>query len=127
MVAETKIIKFFLVFQFFIGRIFKSHCKMDSIAEPHNTEKLIVMMRSQMPTQEAITSSDREVIAFLAGNEKIMEQVVQMDGYLRATQDLEASLKLTRDAFIDESIDYYIQHNEEDSFLSSGYKEFIVK
>ena len=100
---------------------------MDSIAEPHNTEKLIVMMRSQMPTQEAITLSDQEVIAFLAGNEKIMDQVVKMDGYLRETQDLETSLKLTRDAFIDESIDYYIAHNDEDSFLSSGYKEFIVK
>ena len=100
---------------------------MDSIAEPHNSEKLIVMMRSQMPTQETITSSEQEVIAFLAGNEKIMEQVVQMNGYLRATQDLEASLKITRDAFIEESIDYYIEHNEEDSFLSSGYKEFIVK
>ena len=75
-VAETKIIKFFLVFQFFIGRFFKSHCKMDSIAEPHNSEKLIVMMRSQMPTQETIAVSEQEVIAFLAGNEKIMDQVV---------------------------------------------------
>ena len=56
-----------------------------------------------------------------------MDQVVKMDGYLRETQDLEASLKITRDAFIDESIDYYIEHNEEDSFLSSEYKEFIVK
>ena len=100
---------------------------MDSIAEPHNTEKLIVMMRSQMPTQEAITLSDQEVIAFLAGNEKIMDQVVKMDGYLRETQDLETALKLTREAFIDESIDYYIEHNGQDSFLSSGYKEFIVK
>ena len=122
MVAETKIIKFFLVFQLFIGRFLKSHCKMDAIAQPHNSEKLSVMMRSQMPTQETITSSEQEVIVFLAGNEKIMGQVVQMNGYLRATQDLE-----TRDEFIEESIDYYIEHNEQDSFLSSGYKEFIVK
>ena len=85
------------------------------------------MMRSQMPTQEAITSSDGELIAFLAENEKIMDQVVKMERYLWETQDLEASLKITRDAFIEESIDYYIEHNEEDSFLSSGYKEFIVK
>ena len=85
------------------------------------------MMRSQMPTPEEITSSDREVIAFLAENEKIMEQVDQMGGYLRPTQDLEALLKSTREEFINESIDYYLQHNEADSFLSSGYKEFIVK
>ena len=100
---------------------------MDLIAEPTNTEKLIVMMRSQMPTPEEITSSDREVIAFLAQNEKIMEQVEMMEGYLRATQDLETVLKITREAFINESIDYYWEHNEADSFLSSGYKEFIVK
>ena len=100
---------------------------MDSIEQPPNSEKLSVMMRSQMPTQETITSSEQEVIVFLAGNEKIMEQVVQMNGYLRATQDLEAALKKTRDEFIEESIDYYIEHNDQDSFLSSGYKEFIVK
>ena len=100
---------------------------MDSIAEPHNTEKLIVIIRSQITTPEEITSSDRAVIAFLAENEKIMGQVVQMERYLRETQDLEAALKITRDAFINESIDYYIAHNEADSFLSSGYKDFIVK
>ena len=93
---------------------------MDLIAEPTNTEKLIVMMRSQMPTSEEITSSDREVIAFLAQNEKIMEQVDKMESYLRATQDLEALLKITREAFINELIDYYLQHNEADSFFSSG-------
>ena len=100
---------------------------MDLIAEPTNTEKLIVMMRSQMPTSEEITSSDREVIAFLAQNEKIMEQVDKMESYLRATQDLKALLKITREAFINELIDYYLEHNETDSFFSSGYKEFIVK
>ena len=125
--CEKKIINFFLVFQCFIGRIFNSNCKTDLIAEPTNTEKLIVMMRSQMPTPEEITSSDREVIAFLAQNEKIMEQVDKMESYLRATQDLEALLKITREAFINELIDYYLEHNEADSFFSSGYKEFIVK
>ena len=100
---------------------------MDSIAEPTNKEKLIVMMRSQMSTPEEITSSDREVIAFLAQNENIMEQVDKMESYLRATEDLEALLKTTREAFINESIDYYLEHNEADSFLSSEYKEFIVK
>ena len=80
-----------------------------------------------MPTPEEITSSDREVIAFLAENEKIMDQVVQMERYLRETQDLETALKLSREALIDESIDYYIEHNGQDSFLSSGYKEFIIK
>ena len=127
MVAETKISKFFLVFQLFIGSSLKNHCKMDAIAQTHNSEKLSVMMRSQMPTQETITSSEQEVIVFLAANEKIMGQVVQMNGYLRATQDLETSLKKTRDEFIEEAIDYYIEHNDQDSFLSSGYKEFIVK
>ena len=100
---------------------------MDLIAEPTNTEKLIVMMRSQMPTPEEITSSDREVIAFLARNENIMEQVDKMGSYLRATEDLEALLKITREEFINELIDYYLEHNETDSFFSSGYKEFIVK
>ena len=100
---------------------------MDLIAEPNNTEKLILMMRSQMPTPEEITSSDREVIAFLAQNENIMEQVDKMGSYLRATEDLEALLKTTREAFINDSINYYLQDNEADSSLSSGYKEFIVK
>ena len=100
---------------------------MDLIAEPNNTEKLIGMMCRQMPTQDVITSSDRQVIAFLAGHEKIMEQVDQMGGYLRASEDLEAELKITREAFINESIDSYLVHNEADTFLSSGYKDFIVK
>ena len=83
---------------------------MDLIAEPNNTEKLIGIMRSQMPTPEEIASGDREVIAFLAGNENIMDQVVQMESYFRETQDLEAALKITRDQFINESIDYYLVH-----------------
>ena len=110
MVAKIKFMYFFLGFQFFFGRIFNSNCRMDLIAEPNNTEKLIGIMRSQMPTPEEIASGDREVIAFLAGNENIMDQVVQMESYLRATQDAEASLKITRDAFINESIDYYLVH-----------------
>ena len=100
---------------------------MDLIAEPNNTEKLIGMMCRQMPTQDVITSSDRQVIAFLAGNEKIMEQVAQMGGYLRATQDLETVLKISREEFIKDLIDYYLEYNEADSFFSSGYKDFIVK
>ena len=100
---------------------------MEIIAQPSNTDKLIGMMRSQMNIQEEITSSDHEVIAFIAQNQNIMEQVEKMEAYFLASQELEAVMKITREQFITQLIDYYLQHNAADDFFSSEYKNFIIK
>jgi hypothetical protein len=100
---------------------------MEIIAEPSNSEKLIGIMRSQKRIQEEITASDHEVIAFLAKNQSIIQKVEAMESYFEAIHDVEAVLKICREEFINQSIDYYLQDNAADDFFSSEYKTFLVK
>jgi predicted RNase H-like nuclease len=101
--------------------------QMEIIAEPSNSEKLILIMRSQKRIQEEMTDSDHAVIAFLALNPNLIQKVEAMETYFDASTDLEAVLKICREEFINQYIDYYLQDNAADDFFSSEYKTFLVK